>query len=284
MTKSKFAHRAMTALSALALASCSSSQTTDDDTGFHGPDFIPGVSIVYTANIDGEIEPCGCRSNPTGGIDRRYNFLLEKVPGEKLSIDSGDLFYQSAPVPPFLEKQWNYQARVLLKATNALGVEAMTPGELDFANGLDAFQKLAAEARFKILSANLYRKDNGKRLLEPSVILVKGGKKVALFGLYDESLPLPPEVVAKDHLAEAKAIGSELRGKADLVFALTHEGLDKDLELAKAVGGIDAIFGAHTQSFLMRPEKAGDTLIFQPSFRGQHVGVYAGGVNKMFQI
>ncbi|MBI3556227.1 MAG: hypothetical protein HY074_08185 [Deltaproteobacteria bacterium] len=278
----KIKNLALTAIATLAVVSCSShpggiTETVDRD-------LIPGVSIVYSANIDGEIEPCGCRSNPTGGVNRRWNFVQQKVPGEKLIIDSGDLFFQSAPVPPFLEKQWNYQAHVLLTAYNALGVEAMTPGDLDFADGLAPFEKLAKEAKFKIVSANLYYKNSGKRMFAPYVILNKGGKKVAIFGLFDEVLPLPPEIFAKDHFEAATEMVQELRGRADIILALTHEGIDHDMELAKKVTGIDGIFGAHTQSFLMSPEKIGDTLIFQPSFRGQHIGVYVNGTNSMFQI
>ncbi len=275
---------ALTATAVFALVSCSSSSPGPDGSEPAGRDLIPGVNIVYSANIDGEIEPCGCRSNPTGGVNRRWNFVEQKISGEKLTIDSGDLFFQSAPVPPFLSKQWNYQAHVLLTAYNALGVEAMTPGDLDFADGLAPFMKLAKEAKFKIVSSNLYYKSTSKRMFEPYVILKKGGKRVAIFGLYDEALPLPPEVFAKDHIAAATEMVAELRGHADVILALTHEGIDRDMELAKQVTGIDAIFGAHTQSFLHRPEKVGDTLIFQPSFRGQHIGVYAGGVNSMYQI
>lgn len=271
-------------LSACAVVSCSTNSNTESGGATHFRDLLPGQKIVYSANLDGEIEPCGCRSNPTGGINRRYNLLQEKAVGEKLVIDSGDLFYQSTPVPPFLEKQWNYQASVLAKAYREFGVEVFEPGELDLADGLEQFNKLAAQAGFKVVSANLYLKSTTKRLYDPYVILTKGTKKVAIFGLYDESLPLPPEVEAHDHLAEAHLMVEELRGKADVLIALTHEGLDKDTELAHAEPKIDAIFGAHTQSFLLDPMLVGDTLIFQPSFRGQHVGVFADTLSKMYQV
>lgn len=257
-------------------------QATAGSGGFSNP--LPGTKIVYSANVDGEIEPCGCRTNPTGGIHRRFNFLEQKADGSRLMVDSGDLFYQSMPVPPFLEKQWNYQARVLLKAYNRFGIDAMAPGELDFAAGLPQFEKLLKEAKFKMLSANLYRKSTGKLLLEPSMIVTRSGKKVALFGVIDETFPLPDELEARDHVEAARKAVAELRKKADVVIALTHIGIEKDMQLAKKVSGIDLIFGAHTQSFLIEPEKVGDTLIFQPSFRGQHVGIFAGGESKMFQI
>lgn len=269
----------------LALAGCTAGkQDSDNGSSERLRDLLPGTSIVYSANLDGEIEPCGCRGNPTGGIERRWNVLAEKVQGPRLMIDSGDLFYKSEPVPPFLEKQWNYQAEVLLDAYNAYGVEVMTPGELDFAAGVEQFEKLRSRAKFKIISANLYRRGSNERLLEPYVILTKNNVKVGLFGVYDETLALPADLEARPHLEAAREMVRELRGKVDVLIALTHIGLEKDQELAKELPKIDAIFGAHTQSFLIKPERVGDTLIFQPSFRGQHLGVYANGENLMHQI
>lgn len=273
-------------LLALLLTSCTSNKnaidaTADSTSGYR--DFLPGVKIVYSGNMNGEIEPCGCRGSPTGGIQRRWNVQAAHAQGERLMLDSGDLFYKSHPVPPFLEKQWNYQAEVLLKAYNAYGIEALAPGELDFAAGLEQFEKLRAAAQFKIVSANIYLQD-GSRFLEPYAIFTKNGKKIGVFGLFDEALPLPSQLTAKPHIEAAREIVGELKKKVDVVIALTHIGLDKDQELARQVEDIDAIFGAHTQSFLIKPEKVGDTLIFQTSFRGQHLGIYANGQNGLHQI
>ena len=247
-------------------------------------DITPGVKIVYTANLNGEIEPCGCRGNPTGGIQRRWNLIEQKVTGERLVIDSGDVFYKSAPMPPFLEKQWNYQASALVQAYNEMGVEVITPGELDFAAGIEQFEKLRQHARFKIVSANIYRRGSDERLLPPYVIVKKNGKNIALFGLLDETIPgMPDAIEVRDHLLAAKEMVALLRKQADVVIALAHIGLENSQKLAREIPGIDAIFTAHTQSFLIQPEKVGDTLIFEPSFRGQHVGVFEHGENSMYQ-
>ncbi len=268
-------------------------------------DFLPGVKIIYSANLNGEIEPCGCRSTPIGGLSRRWNWQEQKVPqvgsqknsnDEKLSFDSGDLFYPSSPVPPFLEKQWNLQAETLVEAYNQLQIDAFVPGELDFAAGFMQFEKLKSKAKFEFVCANLYLKakgfassksdtiDSSKTYLNPYILLKKGGKKVAVFGLYDESLPLPDELQAKNHLDIAKTLVHSLKGKAQVIIAVTHLGLEKDIELVKQVSGIDAIFGAHSQSFLIVPQKVNDTLIFQTSLRGQHLGLFSEGKNHLYQI
>ncbi|MEW6055401.1 MAG: multiheme c-type cytochrome [Bdellovibrionota bacterium] len=248
------------------------------------PDLIPGVSIIYSANLDGEIEPCGCRDNPTGGIHRRWNLIEQKASKDKLHIDSGDLFYKSTPVPTFLKSQWNYQAEVLVRAYNEMKVDAMAPGELDFAAGLAQFEELKKKAKFKIVSSNLFRTGTQTSFLEPYVIVTKKGKKIGLFGLYDETLPLPQGLEATDHLEAAKNSVHELRSKVDVLIALTHLGHDKDLQLAKQFPEIDAIFGGHSRNLLFTPARVEKTMILQPSFRGQHIGLYQNAKNTLYQM
>lgn len=252
-------------------------------------DPMPGVTIMYSANVMGEIDPCGCRINPAGGLTRRYNWQHGLASSEKLHVDSGDLFFGTAPVPPYLDKESSIKAETIVDAYNLLGVEAFTPGELDFAAGLNAFERLRARAKFKMVSANLFRRIEGKAgeklLLEPHVILSKGGKRIGIFGIADESLSWPPELAARDRIAAARAEVKALRdGGAEIVIALTHEDVEKDRELAEKISGIDLIFGAHGQNFLAAPLRAGKTLIFETSSRGQHIGTFGGGENILHEM
>ncbi len=202
--------------------------------------------------------------------------------GASLLFDSGDLFFASTPAPPFLVNQWKAQAQGLVQAMNELGYDAAAPGDLDFAAGLAAFDELRSAARFPFLSANI-RKD-GKEYLKAHRIFTRGGKKVAVFGLFDEGLPLPTSLTAEPHLDVARALVPLLRRQADMVVALTHLGVEKDQELARQVSGIDFIIGGHSQSFLQEPLRAGSTAIFQTSFRNQHVGVIVGNTHRMMPL
>lgn len=243
------------------------------------------LTIVYTANVSGEIEPCGCRGNPAGGIVRLWTFFENEVFPKKnasIVVDSGDLFFPSSPAPPFIANQWNTQAMALVDAYNALGFDAFAPGDWDFASGLDLFEQLRSKAKFAFLSANLYKND--ALYLKPHVVLQRAGMKIGIFGLYDENLPLPSELSAKDHIEAAKEQVTALRGKVDVLIALTHLGLEGDQALARAVDGIDYILGAHSQSFLQDPVRVGNTTILQTSFRNQHVGIFSSAQIKMGQI
>jgi hypothetical protein len=106
------------------------------------------------------------------------------------------------------------------------------------------------------------------------VLLERMGKKIGVFGLFHPSLPLPPELEARDPIAHAKEMVKKLRAQgAEMVILLSHQGYDHDVKLAQAVPGIDLLVGAHTQSLLQQPDMEGKTLIVQLSNQGQMLGM-----------
>ncbi|MGZ3694376.1 MAG: multiheme c-type cytochrome, partial [Bdellovibrionota bacterium] len=98
--------------------------------------------------------------------------------------------------------------------------------------------------------------------------------KIGIFAIFHPSLRLPPELEATNPVESAKEEVKKLRAAgANMVIALAHEGYEHDLELAKAVSGIDMIVGANSQSLLQSPEMEGNTLVVQLSNQGQMLGM-----------
>ncbi|TAF85508.1 MAG: bifunctional UDP-sugar hydrolase/5'-nucleotidase, partial [Curvibacter sp.] len=103
-----------------------------------------------------------------------------------------------------------------------------------------------------------------KRVFEPYKVFSLGGGGVAVMGLTTEDTQ---KMVHPDNIrnvefrnvqTEAAKVVPELRGKADVVIAATHMGHYEngmhgtqaagDVELARAVKGLDMIVGGHTQN------------------------------------
>ncbi|MGK5083559.1 multiheme c-type cytochrome [Bdellovibrionota bacterium FG-1] len=231
--------------------------------------------LVHSNDVLGDIEPCGCRTNPQGGMARKFNFV-SKLDGV-LQLDAGDLLFASDSLPELLAGQAELQAAYLLRAMALVHHDAVVPGEKDFALGLKTFEKLIHGSSIRFLAANLVRK-NGKPLFHKSAVFTRkslDGKpfKVGVIGLVGQDLPFPKELRVLPAIAAAKREVAVLRKKVDWVVLLTHQGLEHDKELAQAVPGIDVIIGGHSQSFLQEPLRVGKTVIFQSSFRNQYVGV-----------
>ena len=236
------------------------------------------VTLVHSNDLLGDIEPCGCRTNPLGGMARKANLLKRLEDQSILQLDAGDLLFSSNELPELLKGQAELQARYLLKSMNDLHHDAVVPGEKDFALGLQTFEKLRKATKIRFLAANLVLRKGGKALFEKSAIFNRksaDGKplRIAVVGIVGEGLPFPKELKTLSPLDTAKREVAAVRKKADLVILLTHAGLETDRMLAEKVPGVDIIVGGHTQSFLQDPVKVGKTVIYQSSFRNQYVGV-----------
>ena len=148
-----------------------------------------------------------------------------------------------------------------------------------------------AEARFPFLNCNFDCQGApllGKRLL-PWLVREFPGVRVGLtgVGVDFQNLVSPKDhkgVAWRDPFESLRPVVKHLREKekADLVVVLSHLGHDAkgerpdDLQMAKAVPGIDAIIGGHSHTFLDEPVQVatdfGSTAIFQVGFGGVNLG------------
>ncbi|MDD4889746.1 MAG: metallophosphoesterase [Phycisphaerae bacterium] len=153
---------------------------------------------------------------------------------------------------------------------NRLRFDAWIPGNGDIYDGLPVLQARMADARFPTLCGNVKVKATGEPLARPFIIEQAGPVKVAILGLcfFRVGAPGGDAIDFEDPIAAAKRIVPELRKRADLVVAMTHIGVDRDGELAKAVPDIDVILGGHTHTplpngLILRPAAGRRVLICQ---------------------
>jgi 5'-nucleotidase/UDP-sugar diphosphatase len=159
------------------------------------------------------------------------------------------------------------------KGMNLLGYDAMAVGNHEFDKPLSTLQMQRELARFPMLSANIYR--HGTRMFEPYRVFNLGGVKVAVMGLTTEDTAkmVSPDNIKgiefRSPIQEAAQLVPALRGQADVVIAATHMGHYEngnhgtqaagDVEMARAVKGLDLVIGGHTQSpACMRSENVVD--------------------------
>ncbi|WP_394790058.1 bifunctional UDP-sugar hydrolase/5'-nucleotidase UshA [Rhodoferax sp.] len=145
---------------------------------------------------------------------------------------------------------------------NLLKFDAMAVGNHEFDKPravLDMQRKLV---HFPMLSANIY--DHGQRMFAPYQVFNVGGVRIGVMGLTTEDtykLVHPDNVQGVEFrsvIAEAQKVVPELRSQADVVIAATHMGhyvdgqhgsqAEGDVEMARAVSGIDLVVGGHSQN------------------------------------
>ena len=240
------------------------------------------LTIIYSSNVVGELEPCGCIRNPVGGIVRKAQFF-ENLEKEKkahlLYFDTGDLFFKSVQVQGFLENQWKVQAEILMETYSTLPVTAITVGEKDFALGRDFLMEGLQKYHIPVVSSNIIDSLSGKPLFQEYKIEEWNGHKIGVFALSDPeyftSLPQTLIITIQDPTSVAKKMLQFFRkNKIDHVILLSHLGLAQDVRLALNISGIDIIISGHSEDLLRDVRKVKNTLIVQAGHQGHYVGQF----------
>jgi sulfur-oxidizing protein SoxB len=203
-----------------------------------------------------------------------------QLPERTLLLDSGDTWHGTV-VPVRLA------GAPVVQVMNAMGYDAMVPGNVEFFYDQETLEHLFAEARFPITIANLYDAAWDERVklpnMQPYIVKQVGDLKVAIIGM---TYPWMSKVA--DHpqwsfglrVEEVQADIDRLRAQegVDVVVLLSHMGWKADAKYAELVSGIDVIVGAHTHDILYRPTvvrgKNGtrDVLVVQCGSHGKMVG------------
>jgi len=242
------------------------------------------LDIIYSNDVEGELEPCGCQNNPIGGINRFSQYIQEQkqAGADPLLLDSGGLLFRNKKLPPILADIWRSQADTIISSYNHLGFVATGVAENDLAAGLDFFKKKIGQANFPFLSSNLILEGVD---FKKSLIIEKNGLRIALIGVSASKSSFPIEIQNKIKTADPhQSVLSEMEKvykTSNMIIILSHLGLSEDLKLAKALSRAAKfpipqkpilIFGGATESLLEDPISESGLLIFQAESRNTYIG------------
>ncbi len=135
---------------------------------------------------------------------------------------------------------------------NRLGFDVWTPGNGEFYLGIANLLARGAEFHGQVILGNVIERADNKPLFPSYAIFSVGEVRVGFIGLgyIHEQHPACWGLKMLDPVDVARQQVRRLKGKVDVVVALTHLGLGEDQRLARSVEGIDLIIGGHSHSTL----------------------------------
>lgn len=140
---------------------------------------------------------------------------------------------------------------------NLLGVDAMTFGNHEFDRGCGPIPGWISRSTFPWLSANIDFTGEPAifALVQPYLIKVVNGERIAIIGLTTETTPQTTlnvgNAVFRDVVAATRAQVAALTAQGiNKIIVLSHLGYDKDKELAVQISGVDIVVGGHSHSLL----------------------------------
>ena len=165
---------------------------------------------------------------------------------------------------------------------DAMGLDAFTPGNGEFYDGPQNLLDLAAGARFPVLHANTRPEDPSIAWFPATTMVERAGVKIGIVGGGTVSqYGTFSKLGIRPFNDVAKPLAAALAKDADLVVALSHQGVVDDYVLARSNGhGIHLIVGGHSHTLLPAPvriqrEPGGETnctWVVQAGDDGKQVG------------
>jgi 5'-nucleotidase len=211
------------------------------------------LTILHTNDLHAHydsFEPWG--EGLQGGV-ARIKTAVDSIRGTAdnvLLLDAGDQFQGSLY---FTVGGANIVADVM----NEMGYDAMVVGNHEFDAGPATLASFIEMADFSVLGSNIDASEDSDLASEISGLSVHymDGQAIAVFGLTSEHTAIAsspgPNVHFADAVETAQQVAANLDERGfDIIIALTHLGYERDLELARAVSGIDVIVGGHSHTWL----------------------------------
>jgi 5'-nucleotidase/UDP-sugar diphosphatase len=168
-----------------------------------------------------------------GGIARAVGYMKHaRKADDAVVLSGGDMINKGSPAwsDKYRCAEWPWLNGV---------VDAMALGNHDFDYGIDVFDECRKQLRYPILSANT----DG---FDASTVIVRKGIRIGVFALAGSDFAsLTKGMTFTDRVAAARKTVDDLRKRADVVVMIGHEYKSDDYELARAIPGIDVIFGTH---------------------------------------
>ncbi|MDR0944483.1 MAG: bifunctional metallophosphatase/5'-nucleotidase [Ruminococcus sp.] len=241
-------------------------------------DETPAAVIYHTGDTDGFLST----SDETIGADILSSIVeisRERVP-ETFLFDTGDAFQGSFFVN--MDKGDN-----AVTVMNAVGYDAMTPGNHDFDYGIDRMIELAGKASFPILIQESAAVGNAP--ITSSSLIERGDITIGVFGIttpavkynsvggFGLDLMTMPELIAY-----ASDTAASLRNDgADIVVCLSHIGsVDNEVrnigtvyDIADGAEGIDVIIDGNTHDENLNRKTEGKIPVAIAGERGEDIGV-----------
>lgn len=254
------------------------------------------VTLIYTNDLHAHVEPykvpwIADGKRDVGGWANITTLVKEEKSKSKATwfFDAGDYF--TGPYISSLTK-----GKAIIDIMNTMPFDAVTIGNHEFDHGWDNTLLQLSQAKFPVVQGNIFYQNSSKLFWDkPYTIIEKDGVKIGVIGLhgvfaFNDTVSAATRVgiEARDEIKWLQSYLDELKGKVDLTVLLVHEGtparqssmggtdvrraLDKDIQTASQVKGLDILITGHAHVGTPEPIKVGNTLILSTDSGGIDVG------------
>jgi 5'-nucleotidase len=228
------------------------------------------LTILHTNDIHSRIESinkydstCDAEDEAEGKCFGGMARLKTAIDGRRDALDGQNVLVLDAG-DPFQGSLFytTYKGAAEAEFMEAIGYDAMAVGNHEFDDGPEGLAAFIDAVSFPVLSGNLDLSSSAelKDRVQGHLVLDVGGQKVGIVSALatdtvDTSSP-GKDVLFQDEIDSLTADVEALQAEGvDIVIALNHVGLAKDIEIAEKVPGLDLVIGGHSHTLLSNTQE-----------------------------
>lgn len=210
------------------------------------------LTILHTNDMHAHVEATKVGDHVLGGYPRQAT-LIKRLRAESVNpilLNAGDTFQGTLYFNA-------YVGLADLAFMNLAGYDAMCAGNHEFDRGPGPFGEFIRRAQFPVLCANVdfSQEPTLAGLVKPSTVLTVGHEMVGVVGAVTPTLPSisspGDKIKMLDMLVSVQAEIDRLNAAGvNKIIVLSHVGYSEEVEMAKALRGVDVIVGGHSHTLL----------------------------------
>lgn len=210
--------------------------------GCDRPPTVLELSIYFTCDTHGRLEPCGCFTGQLGGLTRLKTVLDGETPREALRLDVGNAAGGHADYDLI-------QFRYMLRAFAAMRFDALNIGHREAQFSAAQLREIKRDTPIPILSANLLSQSDRRPLFEAYRLVERGGLRIAVIGLLDPRglEGLGAGLVVEDMETALTSCLIELKSRVDVIVLMAFADEEALVRLARQFYELDIILGGNVR-------------------------------------
>jgi 2',3'-cyclic-nucleotide 2'-phosphodiesterase (5'-nucleotidase family) len=233
------------------------------------------LTIYYTCDMQGHIEPCSCDSGRAGGIARRMTFLANQAARPYLLVDAGDVTFGA--------REWDIiEMDYVLQGYDGMGYHAVNIGHRELGLPESKLKELSKTYEF-FISANLLDTSGDRIFPAYRLVELDTGNRVAVFGVMDENLSGEQVSQGLRVIPAGDALAASIpavRDKAERIIVLAFGDESFMTGIAERFFEVDVIVGGKVLQPTQEPVPANRSLLVYITDKGKAVGELALAFNE----
>ena len=225
------------------------------------------LTLFLTADTRGHLEPCGCRSDQSGGLPVRSTLLRQDKARTRLLVDAGNTTYGNREYD-------RLKFSHILDAMALMRYDAVNLGPTDVSLTRDELVALVkAHPSLPFVSCNVLDARSRRPVVKPYVVRRFGGYRIGITGVtgnqldaVGEGLMIVPPIEALSQWAPKVAKRCDYLVVAAFVDRATME------EIARKFYEVDAVLGGDVPQSSGYAETVNRATLFAVTDRGKLIG------------